>query len=70
MNGLTMLVEAGSATSAPVITTDDITTATNSIFTVVGQVLNQIVSNPVFLIFFVSGLIFTGVSIIRRLKRV
>ena len=69
MNALTMLAESGS-TDMTVVSGDQIKTATSLIFQVVGQTLNEIVSNPVFLIFFVSGLIFMAVRIIRGLKRV
>lgn len=51
-------------------TTADITAATGSIFDVTTAVLNEVVDNPVFMIFFVSGLVFMGVRIIRALKRV
>lgn len=64
-----MVASAGSTTST-VVDGDQIKTATSLIFQVVGQTLNEIVSNPVFLIFFVSGLVFMAVRIIRGLKRV
>lgn len=48
----------------------EIQQATTSIFDVVTSVLNEITANPVFLIFFVSGLVFMGVRIIRALKHV
>lgn len=59
-------------TSTPVagLTPENITEATGNIFTVVGQTLTEIVSEPVFLMFFVAGLIFLSVGIIKRLKRV
>lgn len=58
------------STPAGGLTTENITEATGNIFTVVGQTLSEIVSEPVFLMFFVAGLIFMSVGIIRRLKRV
>lgn len=70
MNLLTVVSAAGeSAASTPAITTEKITEATGTIFTVVGQVLDQIVSNPIFFTFFVVGLVYTGARIIRVLKR-
>lgn len=69
MSVLTAVAEAG--TSTPVVVSGpEIKTATSLIFEVVGQTLNEVVSNPVFLIFFVSGLVFMGIRIIRGLKRV
>lgn len=64
-----MPMAASSGASSPTLTADNITTATGNIFTVVGQVLNEIVTQPIFTMFFVSGLIFMGVRIIRGLKR-
>lgn len=58
------------APSSPTLTTDNITEATGNIFTVVGQTLTEVVTEPVFLMFFVAGLIFMSIGIIRRLKRV
>lgn len=68
----TMIAEAGSSGAVEVdtLTTAEINEATTAIFDVVTAVLNEIVSNPIFLIFFVSGLVFLGVRIIRSLKRV
>lgn len=54
--------------SAPTLTTENITAATGNIFTVVGQTLAEIVSQPIFLMFFVAGLIFMAIRIIRGLK--
>lgn len=51
------------------LTPEEITTATTSIFNVVGDTLSQIVSEPVFIMFLVSGLIFMSIRIIRGLKR-
>lgn len=64
------LLSETATTVSTVVDGDQIKTATSLIFQVVGQTLNEIVSNPVFLIFFVSGLVFMSVGIIRRLKRV
>lgn len=61
---------ADATTSTPALSAADITTATENIFTVVGNTMNEIVTNPIFLMFFVSGLIFMAVRIIRRFKRV
>lgn len=55
--------------SAPALTTDNITEATGNIFTVVGQTLSEVVSQPIFLMFFVAGLVFMSIRIIRGLKR-
>ncbi len=66
MNPFIMAAEA----SAPVLTTENLTTATGNIFTVVGQTLNEVVSHPIFLMFFVAGLVFMSIKIIRGLKRV
>lgn len=63
------LVMLAAETTTPTLSTDAITTATGNIFTVVGQVLNEIVSQPIFTMFFVSGLIFLGIGIVSRLKR-
>lgn len=68
MGGLVMLAEAG-ATSTPTLTPENITTATENIFSVVGQTLNEVVSQPIFLMFFVAGLVFMSIRIIRGLKR-
>ena len=57
-------------TPVETLTSAEISEATTAIFDVVTAVLNEIVSNPIFLIFFVSGLVFLGVRIIRALKRV
>lgn len=56
-------------TSTPALTVDNITTATNNIFAVVGQTLEEVVSQPIFLMFFVAGLVFMSIRIIRGLKR-
>lgn len=69
MNLLTTVAEA--STSTPIVVSGtEVKTATSLIFEVVGQTLNEVVSNPVFLIFFVSGLVFMAIRIIRGLKRV
>lgn len=72
MSVLTTVVSAAGegAASSPAITTDKITEATGTIFTVVGQVLDQITANPVFFTFFIIGLVYTAARIISRLKRV
>lgn len=54
--------------SAPTLTTENITEATGNIFTVVGQTLTEVVSQPIFLMFFVAGLVFMSIRIIRALK--
>lgn len=64
MNPMVMVAEA----TTPALTAEGITTATSNIFTVVGDTLAQIVSQPIFLMFFVSGLIFMSIKIISRLK--
>lgn len=66
-----MLASAGgdvSNTTFDGLTKADLQEATSSIFDVVTSVLNEVVDNPVFLIFFVSGLVFMAVRIIRALK--
>lgn len=45
-----------------------INTAIGNVFSVCGKVLTEIVSNPLFLMFFVLGLIFACVRILRVLK--
>lgn len=65
----TIMLAAETPVVAPALTADSITTATENIFTVVGQTLNEIVTQPVFLMFFVAGLIFMSTKIISRLKR-
>lgn len=55
--------------STPTLTPENITTATENIFSVVGQTLNEVVSQPIFLMFFVAGLVFMSIRIIRGLKR-
>lgn len=45
-----------------------ISTAIGNVFTVCGKVLNEIVSNPLFLMFFVLGLIFAAINVVRALK--
>lgn len=70
MSVLTAVAEAGTSSTGTTIVESDVTTATSLIFNVVSQTLNEIVSNPVFLIFFVSGLVFMATRIIRSLKRV
>lgn len=57
------------ASTPPTLTTDNITAATGNIFAVVGETLGEIVSQPVFLMFMVSGLVFMAIRIIRSLKR-
>lgn len=45
-----------------------ISTAIANIFTVCGDVLKQIVANPLFLMFFVVGLIYSAINVVRALK--
>lgn len=66
MNPLAMVAEAGT----PALSADNITAATNNVFTVVSDTLSEIVTEPIFLMFFVSGLIFMSIRIIRGLKKV
>ncbi len=56
-------------TPAPALSAENIASATSNIFSVVGDTLNEIVTQPVFLMFFVSGLIFLSIRIIEGLKR-
>lgn len=51
------------------LTAAEISEATSSIFSVVGDTLQQICSEPVFIMFLVSGLIFMSVRLIRSFKR-
>lgn len=68
-NLLNVALAEAPTVSNPTLTADNITEATGNIFTVVGQVLNEIVTQPIFLMFLVSGLVFMGIRIIRGLKR-
>lgn len=68
MNDL-MFMALAETPSAPALTTENITEATGNIFTVVGQTLSEVVSQPIFLMFFVAGLVFMSIRIIRGLKR-
>ena len=47
-----------------------ISTAVGNVFTVCGKVLTEIVSNPVFLMFFTVSLIYMGARVISTLKHV
>lgn len=67
-NALSMMALA-TETSTPALTTENITEATGNIFTVVGQTLTEVVTQPIFLMFFVAGLVFMSIRIIRGLKR-
>ncbi len=64
-----IMLAAETPASPPTLTAENITTATENIFTVVGQTLDQIVTQPIFLMFFVAGLVFMSVKIISKLKR-
>lgn len=68
MNGLFNMA-LSETPSAPALTTENITAATGNIFAVVGETLTEIVSQPIFMMFLVSGLVFMSVRIIRSLKR-
>lgn len=57
------------ASSPPTLTPENITAATGNVFAVVGDTLGEIVSQPIFLMFLVSGLIFMSIRMIRSLKR-
>lgn len=45
-----------------------VSTAIGNVFTICGKVLTEIVGNPVFLMFFVLGLIYSAIRIVRALK--
>lgn len=47
-----------------------ISTAITNIFTVVGSVVTQVMSQPVTAMFFVAGVVGLGCGILSRLKRV
>lgn len=55
-------------TSNPALSADQITAATGNIFAVVGDTLQEVVAQPIFLMFFVAGLVFMSIRIIRALK--
>lgn len=65
-----MVASAGGTSTPPALTADQMTTATGNIFAVVGQVLTLIVDHPIFTMFLVSSLIFTGIRIVRAVKRI
>lgn len=60
---------AETPSTPPTLTPENITDATGNIFTVVGQTLTEVVTQPIFLMFFVAGLVFMSIRIIRGLKR-
>lgn len=53
---------------ASTLTPEEISNATGTIFSVVSDTLSQICSEPVFIMFLVSGLIFMAVRLIRSFK--
>lgn len=69
MYGNPFVVALAETPSNPTLTADNITEATGHIFTVVGQTLTEIVSQPIFLMFLVAGLVFMAIRIIRALKQ-
>lgn len=69
MNSVILVSEA-SASAPSAVTMENMTTAIGNVFTVVGEVANQVMSNPVTAMFFVAGLIGLGCGILGRLKHV
>lgn len=53
-----------------VVGMEEISTAVSNIFTVVGTVVTQVMSQPVTAMFFVAGIVGLGCGILSRLKRV
>lgn len=68
MNSIIMLSETAAVESN--VTMENMTTAIGNVFTVVGNVANQVMANPVTAMFFVAGLIGLGCGILGRLKHV
>lgn len=57
-------------TAVAALSMDNISTAINNVFIIVGDVAEAVMSNPVTAIFFVAGLIGLGCGILGRLKHV
>lgn len=71
MNGLLMLSEAGTVdATGELVTMENMSTAIGNVFTIVGDVANAVMSNPVTAMFFVAGIIGLGCGILGRLKHV
>lgn len=68
MGSIIMLSETAAVESN--VTMENMTTAIGNVFTVVGNVANQVMANPVTAMFFVAGLIGLGCGILGRLKHV
>ncbi len=66
MTGLMVMSEA----SASAVTMDNLSAAIANVFTVVGNVANEVMGNPVTAMFFVAGIIGLGCGILGRLKHV
>ncbi len=69
-----LLSEAGAGavptTEATALNMENLTSAISNVFTVVGNVATEVMSNPVTAMFFVAGLIGLGCGILGRLKHV
>lgn len=50
------------------ISVEQITQGITDVFKIMSSVLNQITANPLFLMFFVMGLIYAAVNVIKALK--
>lgn len=71
MNGLLLLSEAGTVeATGDLVTMENMGTAIGNVFTIVGDVANAVMSNPVTAMFFVAGIIGLGCGILGRLKHV
>lgn len=71
MNGLLLLSEAGTVeATGELVTMENMGTAIGNVFTIVGDVANAVMSNPVTAMFFVAGIIGLGCGILGRLKHV
>lgn len=66
MTGLMVMSEA----AASAVTMDNLSAAIANVFTVVGNVANEVMGNPVTAMFFVAGIIGLGCGILGRLKHV
>lgn len=70
MNPVMVLASTAEASGASSVTMSNLTAAIGNVFTVVGNVANEVMANPVTAMFFVAGLIGLGCGILGRLKHV
>ena len=68
--GSAVVLLSEAASSAELTTMENLTTAIGNVFTVVGNVANEVMGNAVTAMFFVAGLIGLGCGILGRLKHV